>query len=610
METPTEPPTPERQGAHVGTFAAEHLSPSFPERAAWGTASKLRAWQAEALDAYFVHQPRDFLAAATPGAGKTTFALRLATELLARRVIERVTVVAPTEHLKRQWAEAAERVGIRLDPTFKNADGRYGRHYKGVAVTYAQVAMRPSLHRDITDNYRTLVILDEVHHGGDALSWGDGIREAFETATRRLALTGTPFRSDTAPIPFVTYLPDRHGIRTSQTDYNYGYGRALEDGVVRPVIFMVYAGHMRWRTKAGDEMEARLGEGNTKDITSQAWRTALDPKGEWIPAVLNAANRRLTEVRNAIPDAGGLVIATDHYTARAYADILRELSGEPVTVVLSDEKEASDRIEEFSKGTSRWMVAVRMVSEGVDVPRLSVGVYATSASTPLFFAQAIGRFVRARRRGETASVFLPNVPMLMSLAAQLELERDHALDRMSSGDEEGDLYNPEDAMVAEANRDDKASDRLQDLFAFEALASEANFDRVLYDGTEFGSYAVPGSDEEHDFIGLPGILEPDQVHELLTQRQARQARRGSSRPQSGGTAENAAHPPTPLYRNLKEQRSLLNSLVGLYAKNTGEAHGLVHAELRRVCGGPAVAQASVTQLQARIDFLRRRIGNP
>src|SRR6185437_3777160 len=212
------------------------------------------------------------------------------------------------------------------------------------------------------------------------------------------------------------YLPDRQGIRTSVTDYNYGYGRALEDGVVRPVIFMVYAGHMRWRTKAGDEMEARLGEGNTKDITAQAWRTALDPQGEWIPAVLSAADRRLTEVRNLIPDAGGLVIATDHYAARAYADLLQQISGEPVTVVLSDEKEASDRIADFSAGTSRWMVAVRMVSE-------AVGVYATSASTPLFFAQAIGRFVRARRRGETASVFLPNVPSLMALANALELER-------------------------------------------------------------------------------------------------------------------------------------------------------------------------------------------
>jgi superfamily II DNA or RNA helicase len=605
VNTPPPTPTPPGgTGAPIGTFAAERLSPSFPERAAWGTADKLRAWQAEALDAYFVHEPRDFLAAATPGAGKTTFALRLAKELLARRVVERITVVAPTEHLKRQWADAAERVGIRLDPGFKNSDKRYGRHFKGVAVTYAQVATRASLHREITENYRTLVILDEVHHGGDALSWGDAIRDAFEPATRRLSLTGTPFRSDTAPIPFVSYLQDEDGIRTSQTDYNYGYGRALQDGVVRPVMFMVYAGQMRWRTKAGDEMEARLGEGNTKDITSQAWRTALDPKGEWIPAVLQAANRRLSEVRQSIPDAGGLVIATDRYTARAYAEILQEISRESVTVVLSDEKEASERIESFSHASSRWMVAVRMVSEGVDVPRLAVGVYATSASTPLYFAQAIGRFVRARRRGETASVFLPNVPSLMALAGQLELERDHALDRLSI--EADGEFNPEDAMMAQANAEERASEALQSEFAFEALGSQANFDRVLFDGEEFGGYAEPGSDEELDFIGIPGILEPDQVHELLQQRQARQSRRAASRPHSGAP-EGSAHPPAPLYRTLKEQRSLLNSLVGLYAKNTGEPHGLVHAELRRVCGGPAVPQASVTQLQARIDLLRKRM---
>ncbi|MDQ1556046.1 MAG: hypothetical protein QOI02_1048, partial [Actinomycetota bacterium] len=391
--------TPSLPGPTVGTFAAEHLSPSYPERAARGTADKLRAWQAEALDIYFEREPRDFLAAATPGAGKTTFALRLAVELLARRVVDRVTVVAPTEHLKRQWADAAHKVGIRLNPEFKNSHAFTGRRFHGVAVTYAQVAVRASLHRQLTESARTLVILDEIHHGGDALSWGDAIREAFEPAARRLSLTGTPFRSDTSPIPFVTYAPDEKGIRTSLTDYNYGYGRALADGVVRPVLFLAYAGKMRWRTRMGDEMEARLGEGDTKDVTAQAWRTALDPQGEWIPAVLTAANRRLSEVRHSIPDAGGLVIATDHYTARAYAKVLHGITGEHPTVVLSDEKAASLRIEEFSKADTRWMVAVRMVSEGVDVPRLAVGVYATSAATPLYFAQAVGRFVRARRRG-------------------------------------------------------------------------------------------------------------------------------------------------------------------------------------------------------------------
>ncbi|CAO1651622.1 DEAD/DEAH box helicase [Salinibacterium sp. SWN248] len=585
MSTPLPGPT-------VGTFAAEHLSPSYPERAARGTASKLRAWQAEALDLYFEKEPRDFLAAATPGAGKTTFALRLAVELFARREIDRVTVVAPTDHLKRQWADAANRVGIRLNPSFSNGDAWGGRRFHGVAVTYAQVAMKASLHQEITDSARTLVILDEVHHGGDALSWGDAIRESFGRATRRLSLTGTPFRSDTAPIPFVTYAPNHEGIRTSVTDYNYGYGRALEDGVVRPVIFMAYAGKMRWRTRMGDEMEARLGEGDTKDVTAQAWRTALDPKGEWMPAVLRAADRRLSEVRHSVPDAGGLVIATDQLTARAYATLIKDITGESATIVLSDEKESSSRIEKFAESDSRWMVAVRMVSEGVDVPRLAVGVYATSASTPLYFAQAVGRFVRTRRRGETASIFLPSVPNLMNLAGKLEKERDHALDRKESPD---DLL--DDSLLDAENREEKTSDELADEFTWEAIESEANFDRVLFDGAEFGFAAEPGSDEELDFIGLPGILEPEQVRELLLQRQKRQSKRAESRPKE--------EQPPPLYRTLKEQRTLLNNLVGRRAKLSNEPHGLIHAELRRVCGGPAVAQATVTQLQTRIDYLRK-----
>jgi superfamily II DNA or RNA helicase len=591
---------PIQQQHPVGNFAAEHLSPSFPGRAPWGTAGKLRAWQAEALEEYFRREPKDFLAAATPGAGKTTFALRLATELLSRKLIDRITVVAPTEHLKKQWADAAHRVGIRLDPRFKNSQGWHSRQYHGVAVTYAQVAVRAGLHKQLTESGRTLVILDEVHHGGDALSWGDAIREAFEPAARRLSLTGTPFRSDTAPIPFVRYLRDEKGIRTSQTDYNYGYGRALADGVVRPVLFMAYAGTMRWRTKMGDEMAARLGEGDTKDITSQAWRTALDPEGDWIPQVLRAANVRLSEVRQTVPDAGGLIIATDHYSAKAYASILKDITGAMPTVVLSDDKEASDRIDEFSAGTDRWMVAVRMVSEGVDVPRLAVGVYATSASTPLFFAQVIGRFVRTRRRGETATVFLPSVPNLLELASKLELERDHALDRESP--EDGDFYNPEDAMVAAANREDKASATLEDEFTWQALESDAQFDKVMFNGDEFGQLVEPETPEEFEFLGLPGLLEPEQVSELLKQRHARQSRRVEDRRRALPPDE---APPPPLYRTLKEQRSLLNSLVGIWSKNSGQPHGLIHAEIRRISGGPAVQQASVTQLQARIDVLRK-----
>nr|WP_207949027.1 DEAD/DEAH box helicase [Microcella frigidaquae] len=571
------------------------MSPAYPERAARGTADRLRAWQAEALDRYFETEPRDFLAAATPGAGKTTFALRLAAELLARRTVERVIVVAPTEHLKRQWADAAHRVGIRLDPAFRNAGRVIGRAFHGAAVTYAQVAMQPFVHRTLVEQASTLVILDEVHHGGDALSWGEALRDAYSGATRRLSLSGTPFRSDTAPIPFVSYVDEGDGVRVSRTDYSYGYGRALEDGVVRPVLFLSYAGRMRWRTSTGEEMEAVLGQDDTADITAQAWRTALDPGGEWMSGVLRAADTRLTEVRHAIPDAGGLVIATDQSTARAYAQLLADIAGEEPVVVLSDEAGASERIAEFAESDARWLVAVRMVSEGVDVPRLAVGVYATSASTPLFFAQAVGRFVRARRRGETASIFIPSVPVIQRLAGELERERDHALDRV--GDE---LL--EDSLLTAAEREEKASEEELTEFAYLALESSATFDKVLYDGDEFGLLSPVGSLEELDFLGLPGILEPDQVREVLKARHQRQQRRAAERPSAV-----AATAPQPLYRSLKEQRALLNSLVGLRAKLTGQPHGHIHAELRRLCGGPAVNQATVAQLQARIDLLRRKL---
>lgn len=580
---------------HASSAAASQLPPAYPERAAWGTASKLRAWQAEALEQYLRSTPRDFLAVATPGAGKTTFALRVAAELLERGTVRRVTVVAPTEHLKTQWADAAHRVGIRIDPSFRNNQGSHARDLDGVAVTYAQVAARPLLHRARTEAAPTLVILDEIHHAGDALSWGDAVREAFEPARCRLALTGTPFRSDTAAIPFVQYEPDDDGVRRSKADYTYGYSRALRDGVVRPVLFLAYSGQMRWRTRAGDEVSARLGEPLTADQTAQAWRTALDPKGQWIPAVLRAADRRLTEVRRHVPDAGGLAIATDQAAARAYAAVLREVTGQPPVVVLSDDTAASSRIEEFAAGEQRWMVAVRMVSEGVDVPRLSVGVYATSASTPLYFAQAIGRFVRARRRGETASVFLPSVPALLDLANAMEVERDHALDRPCD-EQDGEWL--EDGLVEQAQRAESASGDLTD-GTFQALDAQASFDRVLFDGGEFGAYAEVGSDEEQDFLGIPGLLEPDQVATLLRQRQADHARRrGGATPQQPTVDETAVH------RQTKALRKELNSLVAAWARRTGQPHGVVHAELRRLAGGTDVARASAEQLQARIDTLR------
>ncbi|MDT7794030.1 MAG: hypothetical protein QOD59_3466 [Mycobacterium sp.] len=544
----------------------------------------LRSWQRRALVRYLGARPRDFLAVATPGAGKTAFALRIAGELLADDTVERITVVVPTEHLKTQWARAAATVGIALDPKFTNSSAQTSSEYHGVVVTYAQVASHPTRHRVRTENYRTLVVFDEIHHGGDAKSWGEAIREAFEDAARRLALTGTPFRSDDSPIPFVNYEPDGEGMLRSQADHTYGYAEALADGVVRPVVFLAYSGEARWRDSAGEEHAARLGEPLNAEQTARAWRTALNPAGEWMPAVIAAADTRLQQKRQHVPDAGGMIIASDQTTARAYAELLTKITGEAPTVVLSDDPGSSDRISQFSAGTGRWLVAVRMVSEGVDVPRLAVGVYATSASTPLFFAQAIGRFVRSRRPGETASIFLPSVPNLLLLASEMETQRNHVLGkphRETEGDEE----------FVERRRSEPGE--LDN--GFESLGADAELDQVIFDGSSFGTATPAGSDEEADYLGIPGLLDTNQMRDLLRRRQEEQL---TKRTASGDV------PRPSMHGQLRELRRELNALVSIAHHRTGKPHGWIHNELRRICGGPPMAAATTDQLKARIEAVR------
>jgi hypothetical protein len=266
------------------------------------------------------------------------------------------------------------------------------------------------------------------------------------------------------------------------------------------------------------------------------------------------------------------------------------------------------------------MVAVRMVSEGVDIPRLAVGVFATSVSTALFFAQAVGRFVRARRRGETASVFLPSVPVLLGYAAELEAERDHVLRRRDDDDPEREL--------AEAQRQRTTPDELGEA-PFTALGASAHFDRVLYDGGEFGASA-----EEEDFLGLPGLLEPEQVTLLLRKRQADQRRKSADAgaapgsrsataaaaaslgPRSAGAAAGApaprsvgaaavSPPPAPARETLAALRKELNGLIAAWHHRTGQPHGVIHSELRRACGGPPLPEATGEQIRARVAMLRR-----
>jgi superfamily II DNA or RNA helicase len=566
----------------------------------------LRAWQQAALGKYEEQSPKDYLVTATPGAGKTTFALTLAARLLARREVARVIVVCPTDHLRLQWADAADQMGIVLDPGLTNAVGPVRAGTQGYVTTYAQVAGKPMLHAARATSLKTLVILDEVHHAGDGLSWGEAAEEAFGRAARRLCLTGTPFRTKADErIPFVRYEEDSfegQGGLVSRADFTYGYKEALADSVVRPVVFAAYTGTSRWRNSAGEVVAASLSEAGTKSVEMQAWRTALDPKGQWVPHVIAAMDDRITHLReNGMPDAAGLILASDQDDARDYAKIVRRVTGKAAELILSDDPKASKKIERFATGSARIAVCVRMISEGVDVPRAAVLAWMTSYRTPLFFAQAVGRVVRSRAPHESATVFLPAVRPLLSLAASMEEERNHVMPPPKT--EVGDELDLEPLPPKEKE---------DGLPQWEALEADARFAHVLHGGTAHtgeGSGPIAVAPEDEEFLGIPGLLTPAQTAELLSKRDDElRVRIANSHRADGDDFMLVEELPDVesggSWRDAAELRREINRLVSRVAARTSQPHAVIHTQLRATVPGPPSASASVDVLRARRERLR------
>ena len=385
----------------------------------------LRPWQRNALEAFGARKSADFLAVACPGAGKTTFALAaIRQDLQAQR--RPVVIVVPTQHLKQQWARAAARFGLHLEPDWHWRMGLPADMH-GVIVTYSQATTSAkSLDRLA---HGGITVLDEIHHAANERSWGEGVRSAVGNAACRLLLSGTPFRTDDNPIPFVSYSFGDYGDAVA--DYTYGYGDALaEGGVVRPVFFPRFDGHMEWRSSDGEELASTFEDDLRRDQWGARLRTALSVDGDWLPAVLERAHQRLADVRRTHANAAGLVIAIDQVHARAVAKILSRNHKVKARIALSDDPKASRVIAEFTHSDEPWIVAVRMISEGVDIPRLRVGVLASTTATALFFRQAVGRIARwtPNLGSQKAYFFLPDDPRLRSHALALAQERRHSIE--------------------------------------------------------------------------------------------------------------------------------------------------------------------------------------
>ena len=550
---------------------------------------RLRAWQLEALQQFESCERGSFLTVAPPGAGKTTFALTAVRRALIARRAHRVVIVVPTQHLKRQWAHAAEPFGLHLDHGWAPGYGALPSDVHGIVVTYQQVASNPGALRPLVRG--AFAVLDEIHHAGESRTWGDSVRTAFEHATHRLCLSGTPFRSDQNTIPFVTYDRD-----LAQPDYEYGYGDALRDGrVVRPVYFPRINGHMEWTAPGGIDYAATFDDPLTRELANQRLRTALDVEGEWLPAVLEQAQAQLMHLRSRDPRAAGLVIAMDQEHARGIARVMAERLRVVPVIATSDEPAASDKITGFVSGVAPWIVAVRMVSEGVDIPRLRVGVYATNTITDLFFRQAVGRLVRWVEGGDrqNAYMFIPDDKRLRAFGAGIAEQRRHSL-RRPDDDRDGGL-GPERQPREEAAEKPEAEDGQLSLFtAISAVPLDEQGQRLdgvrLFDpelGDPIPDLAPLRSEARDPFA--PGVPPPDPVP-LAVPLPA---------------PEKTAAPPLGALGRRRQLREENSEAVTDLAHMTGKSHADINADLNRRVRIKRISEASLRQLQQRLELARK-----
>jgi superfamily II DNA or RNA helicase len=384
-----------------------------------------RAWQSSMVQKYVESARERFIISVCPAAGKTLGAGFIADEALRSRDVERVVVVVPSDELRTQTAAAFHRLGISLDPRLRNDQGVENHDdYRGCVVSYQQVERFPSIHA-LACRRPTLVIFDEIHHVAEGRAWGNALEHAFAPAHRVLAMTGTLWRREPGEaIPFLDY--DEQGV--PRVDFSYGYAQALNEKWVRPVRFRTFAGQARWLDYDGEPIEQVIA--STTEIDEEnlaiAQTSALRAGGPWVEELIREADAFAAEAARTMPDAGVLLVARDQAHAHRLAVRVRGLSGYVPTTIVSGDTDYLTRLAAFRKPNGgRWCVSVRVLSEGVDVPRLLAGVYLTNISTELYFRQFVGRLIRRRPTDPAntcATVFMGAFPHLVGYAEHFEGE--------------------------------------------------------------------------------------------------------------------------------------------------------------------------------------------
>lgn len=527
---------------------------------------KPRAWTKAAYAAYLKSPKDSFLVDACPGAGKTKFAVMLAYNEVARGAVDRVDVVGPSVHICKQWAQDMASWGLHLDPENEQESS----DCIGRVFTYQRLGMSPQGLRT-RSNPRRLVILDEIHHAGDQKTWGDALRLVYANAERRLLLSGTPFRSDGNPIPFVGYSNGDHGVSVS--DFSYGYGDALRDGYCAPLYFPHHDGDFQWE-RGGEtyrfDLMTRLGQ----QLNADRLRTAYAPEGEFVRELLREAHQHLLMLRGEHAEAGGIVFGRDVENVRALADVLTSVSGTKPVTVTNDDKDAGDKIKRFREGTAPWLVSVKMVSEGVDIPRLRVGVYLSPVQTEMFFRQAAGRLVRLvpDLEDQAGYLYIPSLPRLVDYAAAMTDERRHAIAKKGpAGEGPGG--------IEELTRGEREEPSEMDYRFLAAVPERAGVVETVApvdkDGQTFFDFAADLVSEDSE----PVV--PTEAPKLLGELKAGVRRKGGT----------------------------ISSLVNDLYRTHKVSYAQIHAHLNSLQGVKGQGQCTLPQLEQREELLRKWIAS-
>lgn len=400
-------------------------------------------WQNRMMSHYFETDAHTYTINACPASGKTRAVARIARQLLNRHQVQQIIMVVPWLSLRGQTERDAYNEKLALYPDFVNADTTYDMgDFQGIVVTYQQLHNAPALFNDMTRKRNTLVVLDEIHHAflpadeSDSpevdSKWGQSLTEAFDGAARIIATTGTLFRSKPGEkIPFIQY--DKNA--TAIADFTYTYAEAIQNGNCRRCEFSEFDGVARWiepHDDADPNRASRAVELSTND-RGVGLSSLYSFTGAFLRPMIKAAHQRLVSIRQSTPNAGGLLIAQSQDAAEHMVQILREVTGTTPVLAISKDPDAPKKIVDFRNATTPWIVAVNMVSEGVDIPRLAVGVWTSRTSTEMFFRQVVGRFARQGPGDHRSALYLPAVKPWTEYAQRVEDEIAHVIESKEPG---------------------------------------------------------------------------------------------------------------------------------------------------------------------------------